>query len=267
MRYHSIDVQDGKIFAVSAGSGDALLMLHGWPLDHRMFDRQFDALSDQFRVVAIDRRGFGQSSAPPDMREELADIDRVIDELGLGAVHLLGVSQGGRLALRYAATRPNRVKSLILLGAVVDGVDVTEPDDEKIPVTEYASLAQDGRLSEVIERWSDHPMMRMPGGATAEKQLVDDMLEAYGGEDLLNFDASHYRFDGDILGALAVSRQHVLLLTGENETDARKLHARAIEERVPNSKEVIISGGGHLSNLTHAEPFNAAIRNFCRRVA
>ncbi|MDJ0760580.1 MAG: alpha/beta hydrolase [Woeseiaceae bacterium] len=267
MRRHSIDVKDGRVFAVSAGSGDALLMLHGWPLDHRMFDRQLDALSDQFRVVAIDRRGFGQSSAPPNMGEELSDIDRIIDELDLGQVHLLGVSQGGRLALRYAASRPSRVKSLILLGAVVDGLDVTEPDEEKIPVAEYASLAQDGKLGDVVEHWSAHTMMQMPGGATAQKQLVSDMLEAYGGKDLVNFDASHYRFDGDILGALAVSRQQVLLLTGEYETDARKLHARAIEERVPNSKEVIIRGGGHLSNLTHPEPFNAAIRDFCSRVA
>lgn len=267
MQNHRIDVRGGTVFAVSAGAGPALLMLHGWPLDHRMFEHQLEALADRFHVVALDRRGFGRSTAPADMSEELSDIDAVIDALRLGRIHLLGVSQGGRVALRYAATRPERICGLILLGAIVDGVDVQEPDEEKVPVADYARLAGDGRLDEVIRHWSQHPMMQMPDDAATERQLIDDMLSAYSGQDLVNFDASHYAFDGDVLGALAAAQPPVLLLTGETETDARKQHARAIERRVPGSEEVLIAGGGHLSNMTHADEFNAAIRQFCDRLS
>ena len=78
MTEHRIDVDGGTVFAVEIGSGTPLLMLHGWPLDHRMFDYQVDALSGAFRCIAIDRRGFGRSTAPPDMRREPGDIDRVL---------------------------------------------------------------------------------------------------------------------------------------------------------------------------------------------
>lgn len=267
MLEHTIDVRGGTLYAVSAGEGETLLMLHGWPLDHRMFEPQLHALSDHFHTVALDRRGFGRSTAPADMTEELNDIDAVIAALGLDRVHLLGVSQGGRVALRYAATRPGNVRSLMLLGAVVDGVKVPEPDAEKVPVVDYARLAGDGRLDEVIQRWSQHPMMQIPDNAVTARHLIEDMLGSYSGQDLVDFDASHYAFDGDILGALAASRPPVLLLTGEHETDARKRHASLVADCVPGSEEVTIPGGGHLSNLTHVHEFNAAIRKFCERCA
>ena len=263
MLEHTINVRGGTVFAVSAGTGEALLMLHGWPLDHRMFEPQIRALADDLHVVALDRRGFGRSTAPADMTEELNDIDAVIASLNLRRVHLLGVSQGGRVALRYAATRPENIRSLILLGAVVDGVNVPEPDEEKVPVGDYARLARHGKLEEVVRRWLQHPMMRIRDDATTARQLIDDMLGAYSGSDLIEFDASHYAFNGDVLGALATSRPPLLLLTGEHETDARKQHATRIAESVPGSREVTIAGGGHLSNLTHAAEFNAAVRDFC----
>ena len=63
-------------------------------------------LADRFRLVAIDRRGFGRSTAPPDLNREVADLVAVRDALGLDRMVLVGMSQGGRVALHYRA-RPS----------------------------------------------------------------------------------------------------------------------------------------------------------------
>ena len=70
-------------------------------------------------MITYDRRGFGRSEAQPDLRLELDDIDHILDALGFESTHLLGMSQGGRIAIRYAVTRSERLRSMILQGAVI----------------------------------------------------------------------------------------------------------------------------------------------------
>jgi pimeloyl-ACP methyl ester carboxylesterase len=264
MREHFVEVPDGALFAVEVGRGQPLIMLHGWPLDHRMFNFQLQELARHFRVVAIDRRGFGRSTAPANMSRELDDIDRLIEQLDLGRVHLLGVSQGGRVALRYAATRPERLRSLLLQGAVVDGLDVPEPESEHVPIEHYANLARGGRLKEVIEHWLRHPMMLLPESSITEQHLLNVIVADYSGMDLVNYDPQHYQFDEDVVTKLNASALPVLLLTGTLETEARKAHAKEILNRVVNSHEIIFAASGHLSNLTEPEAFNRAVTDFCR---
>lgn len=261
-REHRIDVGDGALVVIEAGSGSPLVLLHGWPLDHRMFGPQIDTLAGEFRCIALDRRGFGRSTAPADMRRELDDIDRVFDELLLDTAHLLGVSQGGRVALRYAATRPERLRSLLLQGAVVDGLDIGESAAERVPVAEFAALASDGKLDAVKTRWLAHPMMQLPAGHAEEEALLQQIVSNYDGSDLLSFEPSHYAFDTDILNALANSNLPVLILTGTFETDARKAHAVAIRRAVRNCREILFEKSGHLPNLTETSAVNAGIREF-----
>lgn len=259
---HQIDVDGGTIHALESGHGTPLLMLHGWPLDHRMFDYQIDALAEQFRCIAIDRRGFGRSSAPPDMRREPEDLDRMLDALGIDTAHLLGVSQGGRVALRYAATRPERLRSLLLQGAVVDGLDIPEPEAERVPVARFAEMAAAGHLDEVIADWLAHPMMSLPPGHAAEQRLLEEIVGDYRGADLVHFDPSHYTFDIDVLEALSTRSPPILILTGAHETLARKRHAQVICERTDECSEIVFADSGHLSNLTEPGRFNRVVADF-----
>jgi pimeloyl-ACP methyl ester carboxylesterase len=259
---HRIEVEGGTVFAVECGEGRPLAMLHGWPLDHRMFDYQVDALAKQFRCIAIDRRGFGRSTAPPDMRREPDDIDRILDALGIETTHLLGVSQGGRVALRYAATRPERLRSLLLQGAVVDGLDIAEPEAERVPVARYAEMAAAGHLDDVIADWLAHPMMSLPTGHDAEQRLLREIVGDYRGADLVHFEPAHYTFEIDVLEALATRSPPILILTGAHETLARKRHAQAICERAAECREIVFADSGHLSNLTEPHHFNRVVAEF-----
>jgi pimeloyl-ACP methyl ester carboxylesterase len=176
------------------------------------------------------------------------------------------MSQGGRIALRYAATRPQRIRSLLLQGAVVDGFDVPDHDDDHVPVAEFARLAKDGKLVEVVEHWLRHPMMWLGDKHESEYRLIRNILEDYPGSDLINYDEDSYAFDSDVLSALANFPRPTLLLTGARETRTRRLHADALRQRIPCCSEVILEQSGHLSNLSESRLFNQAVIDFCTRV-
>lgn len=261
-----VDVDDGRLYVEVAGRGEPILLVHGWPLDHRMFAPQVVELREHFTAITYDRRGFGKSEARPDLRLELDDIDRILDHIGLPSVHLLGMSQGGRIALRYAVTRPQRIRSLLLQGAVVDGIDVRDSTDDHVPVAEYAKLVGDGKLAQVVSRWLRHPMMWLGDNQEAAQRLLQTILEDYSGSDLINYDEHSYVFDGDVLAAMGNFPRPTLLLTGARETETRRLHANVLKQHIPSCREVIFEKSGHLSNLTEPQNFNRTVIDFCNSV-
>ena len=261
-----VDVDGGQLYLERSGRGPALLMIHGWALDHRMFDPQRVALDDDFCTLVYDRRGFGASSAPPDLRRETSDLVQVLDGLGIERVHLLGMSQGGRIALRFAAEHPERLASLSLQGPVIDGFTVEEPERERIPIAHYADLVRSGNLAGFRQQWKAHPMMAMDHAPEASVALLNTMLQAYEGRDLVAFTPEHYAYEPDLLAELSRFSRPVLLLTGGKETAARKAQANKLLETFPDVREVILPKSGHLSNLVEPDAYSDALRSFLRGV-
>lgn len=102
--------------------GDTVLLLHGWPLSHRIFEYQINLLIELgYHVVGVDFRGFGASDAPAcgyDYNQLARDVHAVIKALGLSCVSLAGFSMGGAVALRYLRLFKSRsIKKVILLAA------------------------------------------------------------------------------------------------------------------------------------------------------
>jgi pimeloyl-ACP methyl ester carboxylesterase len=261
-----VDVDGGRLHVVTAGRGSPILLLHGWPLDHRVFEPQIRYLERFFHVVAFDRRGFGRSEAPPDLLRELDDIDRVMQAFGLGSVHLLGMSQGARVALRFAATRPQRIRSLIVQAPAVDGIALDEPEPERIPMDEFAKLARAGRMDEVRERWLAHPMMALGAGHARLKRRVEEIVAGYEGKDLLDYSPGRQAFPHDVLGSLSRFERPCLVLTGAYETATRREHARRLLESLPDGEEIVFEHSGHLCNLTEEHAYNLQVADFCARV-
>lgn len=258
-----VNVSGGRLYVEVCGAGPPILLIHGWPLDHRIFSSQTGALSEVLTVIAYDRRGFGASDVPPDLRLELDDIDQILDALGLDSVHLLGMSQGGRIALRYATTRSKRVRSLILQGAIVDGFDPESDDDDSVPIDDYVALARQGRLDQVKSRWLQHPLMRADTGAGQPADMVRRIIDQYSGQDLIHYEPDSYVFDRDVLGELQRFTRPVLILTGGRETSTRRQHAAELMRRLANCQEVVLNESGHLCNLTESAKYNAAVSTFC----
>ncbi|ELY60005.1 alpha/beta fold hydrolase [Natronococcus jeotgali] len=113
---------DTEVFVRDLGAGDPIVFLHGWPLNHRMFEYQYHRLLDEgFRCVGIDLRGYGKSDKPyGDYGYDrfADDVRAVLDDLDLEGVTLAGFSMGGGIATRYMSRHDEaRVDGLALLAA------------------------------------------------------------------------------------------------------------------------------------------------------
>jgi pimeloyl-ACP methyl ester carboxylesterase len=238
------------------GRGTPLLLIHGWSLDQRVFAPQAADFSRRYRTISFDRRGCGRSGGAPDIASELDDIDAILDATcGDTAVHLLGLSEGGRLALRYLLTRPGRVRSAVLQGPLLDQYEVEERDDERIPMEDFIRLASTGELDELHRRWLRHPMMSYGiHGRAAE--LLATIVGDYDARDLENWSPQQFEFDLDVQAALPNVSVPVLLLTGTGECEARKQVAARILELMPSASELKLPGCGHMCNLGDPALYN-----------
>ncbi|MEK0312837.1 alpha/beta fold hydrolase [Cohnella sp. 56] len=120
---HYIGVEQGvRLYVEDVGTGVPVIFLHGWPVNHKMFEYQFLELPRLgYRCIGIDLRGFGKSDAPWDGYNycRLADdVKAVIDHLGISGAALVGFSLGGAVAVRYMARhRGQGIAKLLLIGA------------------------------------------------------------------------------------------------------------------------------------------------------
>jgi len=254
-----------RLHVTVTGSGPPLMLVHGWPLDQRIYSPQIPALSKAFTVIAWDRRGFGQSTGVPDLDADLADMGLLLDHLSLDSAHLLGMSQGGRLALRFAVLHPERVRSLVLQAPAVDGFRAS-CSEVTIPFDEYAALVREGRIDEMRAAWLDHPMMSAGIEDENTRRWLQAILAGYDGADLAGPDAGRPATTVDVAGNLGRLTMPVLLLTGLLETDARREQASYLLASLPKAREILFRDSGHLSNVTEAQRYNRAVLDFCLAV-
>ena len=112
-----IEVGQLSISFRARGNGSPLVLLHGFLCDSRVWRRELEDLTDQFRVVAWDAPGAGESSDPPDpftITDWAGCLAPFLDAIGIERAHLLGLSWGGLLAQAFYRIHPTRVRTLIL---------------------------------------------------------------------------------------------------------------------------------------------------------
>lgn len=256
LRYDEIAVADGSIAVALAGTGVPLILLHGWTLDRRMWLPQVEGLGDYFHLVMPDRRGSGQSSAPPDLGREADDILRIADALEIERFALLGLSQGAAVALDFAQRHGARVSVLLVSGAPIPAL---VERSEEIDIERYRAMAEAGDMSAMRADWSEHELMRHENPAT--RDLVDTMLADYAGRDLL----APSRLPDVSRSAIANLTMPTLALAGSTDSQWRRECAKSLADTAPFGELALIRGAGHLANLDNPGEFNAVVRDFLGR--
>ena len=255
----------GERVGYQSGSGPPLVLLHGWSFDLRMFGPQMPALSRAHRVIRMDRRGFGRSSDAEDQSWNASDLGALLDHLGVSRAHILGMSQGGRVALDFAAAHGHRVDRLILHGSMPpSGWGLRWSGADRFTVDEYREMARGMGLEGFRRAWRAHPLMRIPQGAheSDARRLVETMLSGYRGGLLLQPVEPSGPPARATFANLGGIQAPALVLTGDQEVPYLQIAADALAYALPNAHRLVLPGGGHLINLSEPERYSDAVLGF-----
>jgi pimeloyl-ACP methyl ester carboxylesterase len=256
-----LDAADARLCYRDDGSGPALVLVHGWLLDSTMWAAQVTAWSPRFRVLRMDRRGFGGSSGSPDLAADARDVLRLLDRLGVGRAAVLGMSQGARIALHLADTAPERVACLVLDGTpALAGLPGDWPSET--PVEHYRNLLLAQGIGGLRAELATHPLMQLRTRDPVARAMLDAMLERYDGADLLAAPSASVALAPGRPARLAPP---VLLLNGSLDTPVRLHVAETLVRLLPAAEWQVLPSAGHLACLDARETYSAVVLEFLTR--
>ena len=146
----------GRLWYDEAGSGQAVLLLHGGLGDSGLWEPVVPFVAERFRTLRTDLRFFGRSTGPAVPWSWQDDIIGVLDALGIERAALVGLSMGGRLALDVALERPERVCALAHVAGGLGGHDSAAYSEEQEARYEAAENSGDleAAMSIDLEVWA-----------------------------------------------------------------------------------------------------------------
>ncbi|MBM2576133.1 alpha/beta hydrolase [Jannaschia sp. Os4] len=193
MRRRDVAAPDGTRIAVRVtGEGPPLVLLHGFPQNHRCWMPVLPRLAERFTCILPDLRGYGDSDAPPDdpahetyaKRRMAGDVVAVLDALGHARAHVAGHDRGARVAYRFALDHPERLDRLAIL-EVIPTVAFWDAWDADLAQAAYHwnFLAQPAPMPERLiggdpSGWIDHTLASWTR-AKSLAAFAPDALESY----------------------------------------------------------------------------------------
>jgi pimeloyl-ACP methyl ester carboxylesterase len=257
--------------------GPAVVCIHGLTANHTCWASVADVLSPAHRLIAYDLRGRGESDKP-DKGYSLAihddDLEGLLDHFGLKKAVLIGHSLGAHIAVRFAATRPQRVAKLVLVDGGLDVraevLDSLRPAINRLGV-EFPSMDMfmgfvralpmfEGRWNDYLERYFRYDVEELPAGtvrAKASRLAIEEEIANLERERLWVY---HHQVKAPTL----IFRAPDGLLT---PTDClmTQAEANAMAHAIPRSKLVVVPGTNHYTVLLGQHPkVRAALRAFLK---
>lgn len=254
------------LYVNDTGPGPAVVLLHGFPLDHSMWEYQQGTVGSEYRVLAFDLRGHGRSVAPDgpvypidDMADDVID---TLDALGIdGPVILGGLSMGGYVALSVADRFPDRLRALMLF-------DTRAEADTAETVRVREELAHEVETTGSVEPVVRAMLPRLFGSATRSRRPD---LVALMGEQMLRTPAHAVAATlrglsqrPDRTAVLPRIRVPCLVVVGTDDVITPPDRVKAMAEAIPGARYVEVADAGHLAPLENPAPVNLAILEFLR---
>jgi len=261
-----------ELYYEDHGSGQSVVLIHGWPLSGRAWEHQVPALVDAgYRVIVYDRRGFGWSSQPwtgYDYATFAADLNALLEHLDVRQATLVGFSMGGGEVVRYIGTYgTGRVSRAVLAAAVPPYLykSADNPDGglDDATIAQFEEGVKRDRLAFL------GGFTRMFFGAGDRTDLVSEPERLYNSQ-IAAFASPKGTLDciaafgrTDFRSDLAKIKVPTLIIHGDAdaivpfEVSGKRSHAA-----IAGSRLVLVPGGPHGLNVTHPQQFNQALLGF-----
>jgi len=249
-----INLKDLQLAYERHGKGTPLVLLHGYPLDHHLWDNVVPLLVDTFDVIVPDLRGFGESTigdSSPTMDDYASDIAGLLDYLGIQKTAIVGHSMGGYVALAFAKRYPDHLTGFGLVSSQV----LADPPDRK--EARYKSA------KDVLENGIDTVVATMTPKFTADEKLQAFARSAMERQQpaayMAALKAMAERPDSTAL--LASLEVPVVVVHGHSDALIPVDRAREVKAALAQAHLVEISGVGHMPMMEATEQTAAALKH------
>ena len=254
-----VDIRGARLHYLEAGNGPPIVCFHSTPASAEFYRPQLEHFSQQYRVIAVDLRGHGESEKPPGpyrIGEFLDDYIELFRKLELDDFVLVGCSVGGIVAQLYALEHGDTLRGLVLIGSPCSrrGRDVA---GFKRAVEErgWEAVAA-GLVEKQLHRDTPADVKRW---ALAE-YLKTPLYVREAEEEALLAEVHHTERVGEI-------GVPTLLVAGESEEREIYEQMELMSQRMPDADWHVIPGAAHMPNFEKPETFNAIMARFLRRIA
>lgn len=257
-----LDLGDAIVHYEVTGTGDAVVFIHGWAQDLRIWDAQVPVLADRFRVVRYDRRGFGRSTGHADPSADPDDLRILLDSLGIARASVVGLSAGAAAALRFAAAFPDRVDRLVLYGLGGAGLEGFPAVPEAMRLPDLGAIARQVGVDSLRRLIEASPLAWRPPGQPGLGDNPPAWWTEYTGRDLLDPRPPSGRVPPVRWERIGEIRLPTLLVHGDHDLPIALLIADSLERRLPDVRRVIIRDGGHGAHFQQPAQFHRALLEF-----
>jgi 2-succinyl-6-hydroxy-2,4-cyclohexadiene-1-carboxylate synthase len=252
------------------GKGEPLVLLHGFTGSSKSWLPHMQTYKYDVACIAVDLIGHGGSDAPSNperyrMDKCLTDLAGLLDVMGIDRAHLLGYSMGGRVALAFAATYPQRVRSLIIESA---GPGLDNVDDRKARVRSdegWAELIEQQGLESFVNHWEEQPLFTTQSALTdsARSELRTQRLRNNAQGLINSLRGLGTGSQPSYWNRLNTLTMPTLLITGAYDAKYCDI-ARRIATLIPDARHEIVPNVGHTIHLENPAEFDRIVLHFIR---
>ncbi len=235
---YKCDILDVNL--IDEGSGEAILLLHGWGARADIYRTVINPLISDYRVIAPDLPGFGKTSEPSfayDISDYAAFCAALLKELGITKVHLIGHSHGGRTALELACSNSYGfdIGKIVLIDSA--GIPVRKKLSKRIRIKTYKILKGIVTLPPVKRAFPDALGKLKTKFGSADYAAASDIMR----QSMVKV------LTCDYTEKLSLIKNSTLLIWGENDTDTPISCAKVLEKGISDCGLVTVPGAGHFS--------------------
>ena len=251
-----------------AGAGQPVIFLHAGVADRRMWWSQLAVFSRSHCVVAFDQRGFGDTRFRPEPHSVVGDLGVVMEFLDIKSAVLVGCSQGGKIAIDYALTSPERVDGLVLVAPAISGAPeppiYPENIQKLVDAMGRASVEEDlDRLNQLeAHAWLDGPgEIEGRVGGNVRLLFLDMNGIALNAED-----AGEQRDDMNSFKYFRELAVPIEIVSGELDFPHINERSRKLSGQARRAHLSVVRSAAHLPNFERPAEFNALLNRALLRM-